>query len=179
MVFAIFIMLVGFYPLSDLLGTTLYQDIFSRRLFFTPARLDFLYYDFFVSREPLLFSNSFMSGFINYPFDKAYPYIIGDFSKMGGPDTAANNGFLATGYMHLGWLGVVLYPTIVAILVVLVDWLAAEKSKAVVAAVCFYPFAALFTSSDLPTAILTHGIGLLLLILWLDGSRAEVESGQG
>jgi hypothetical protein len=151
----------------SVLDTYLFQSIFSRRLFFVPARLDFLYYDFFSGQTPLFFSNSFLRHFFEYPFDKPYPNVIGDFSGIGGKDTAANNGFLATGYMQLGWCGVVLYPIAAAILAGAVDVLG-RRSPGFVAAVCFYPFAALFTSSDLPTAILTHGIGLLLLLLWLD-----------
>lgn len=169
-----FLMLVMFVSVS-VLDTYLYQSIFTRRLFFVPARLDFLYYDFFSSQPSLLFSNSFLRHFFEYPFHKPYPYLIGDYSGIGGENTAANNGFLATGYMQLGWLGVFLYPIAVACLAYLVNLLG-NKPPGFIVSVSFYPFAALFTSSDLPTAVLTHGIAFLLLLLWLDSdSPVRVE----
>lgn len=145
----------------------IYESIYIRRLLFIPAKLNFLYYDFFSTKPSLFFSNGFMSSIIDYPLEKAYPYVIGEFYQIGGKDAAANNGFLATGYMQLGWLGVVLYPTIAAGLAAIVVKLSERSSKFIVS-VSFYPFMILFTSSDLPTAILTHGIGVLLLLLWMD-----------
>lgn len=151
----------------------LYQDILARRLFFTTAKLDFLYYEFFKDQAPLYFSNSFLKSFIEYPFDSQYTLVMGEFAGMGGEGTAANNGFLATGFMQLGWIGVVLYPAVVGVLAATVDALANRRNPAVVGALCFYPFAALFTSSDLPTAFLTHGLGLLLLLFWLDSTQND------
>lgn len=160
-------------------GTTdLYLSIFTRRLFFVPARLDFVYFHFFSNKAPLYFSNGFMRSLLTYPFEKNYTLLIGEFARIGGEGTAANNGFLATGYMQLGWAGTVIYPVIVAALCWLAEVLSKGGSLKHVAAVCFYPFAALFTSADLPTSILTHGIGLLLCLLWLDswGLRAHGSS---
>lgn len=171
------LLMLAMFASVSILDTYLFQSIFTRRLFFVPAHLDFLYYEFFSNHSPLMFSNGFLRHFFEYPFDKPYPNVIGDFTGIGGKDTAANNGFLATGYMQLGWLGVILYPFAAAILVGLVN-LFGRRSPGFVAAVCFYPFAALFTSSDLPTAILTHGIGLLLLLLWLDCSNSVRERGE-
>ena len=157
-------------------GTTdLYLSIFARRLLFVPARLDFLYFQYFSDKAPLYFSNGFMRSLIAYPLEKNYTLLIGEFARIGGEGTAANNGFFATGYMQLGWAGTFIYPIIVAFLCWLAETLSKGASLKHVAAVCFYPFASLFTSADLPTSILTHGIGLLLCLLWLDswGLRAH------
>lgn len=159
------IFLIAF--LSEASQFYLYQDILVRRLFYTPAKLNFIYYEFFKNLDPLYFSNGFLRSFVDYPFDRQYTFIVGEFSGMGGEGTAANNGFLATGYMQLGWCGVILYPCVAAVLARLLGALGRNSSTKAVAAICFYPFAALFTSSDLPTAILTHGIGFMLLMVWL------------
>jgi hypothetical protein len=169
------VLAVGYFAFGT---TDLYLSIFTRRLFFVPARLDFVYFHFFADKAPLYFSNGFMRSLLIYPFEKNYTLLIGEFARMGGEGTAANNGFLATGYMQLGWAGTVIYPVIVAVLCWLAEVLSKGNSLKHVAAVCFYPFAALFTSADLPTSILTHGIGLLLCLLWLDtwGLRAHGSS---
>jgi hypothetical protein len=152
------------------------QTILVRRLFYIPARLSFIYFEYFNNFDPLYFSNGFLKSYFQYPFDKPYPMLIGEYSGIGGKGTYANNGFLATGFMQLGWSGIIIYPVVAALISKVVDWFASNEDHRFFVAVCFFPFSILFTSSDLPTSVVTHGIGLALLLLFLDRLRGPSDT---
>jgi hypothetical protein len=143
----------------------IWGSLFVRRIFFIPAQLTFTYYEFFSSNQFVFWSNSFLSGFFDYPYDRNTALLIGDY--MGG-ESSANNSFLSTGYMHAGIFGVIIYGVLVGLLFKIIDSIARDGIPAWVAVSCLIvPSQALITSADLPTALLTHGIGISLIILFL------------
>jgi len=79
-----------------------------------------------------------------------------------------NNSFLSTGYMHAGLLGVVIYGVLVGLLFRVVDSLShhGPPTWMCIAAV-IVPMHSLLTSADFFTAMLTHGVGASLLLLFL------------
>lgn len=140
-------------------------SLFIRRVFFVPAQLTFTYYEFFSNNEFVFWSSSFLSGFFDYPYDRNTALLIGDYM---GTTAAANNSFLSTGYMHAGVFGVVVYGILVGLLFKLIDSLACDGIPPWVAVSCLIvPAQSLITSADLPTALLTHGIGVSLIVLFL------------
>ena len=145
-------------------------SMFFRRVFFVPALLTFEYYDFFSSHQWVFWSNSKLTmGLINYPYDLGTAELIG---RTMGNDTHANNGFLATGFMHAGICGVALYGMIVGLLFRLIDSLALKYIPLWAAlGIIIIPVYSLIISSDLPTALLTKGLGVGCLILFLLRSR--------
>lgn len=171
LVYSVAALLAIFFIIAPLLEINWLQSVLVRRLFFIPARLNFIYFDFFSNFDPLYFSNGILRSFFQYPFDKPYPLLVGEYSGIGGAGTYANGGFIATGFMQLGWFGVVIYPMLAALVSKVVDWIAVSEDCRFFVAVCFFPFAVMFTSSDLPTSLMTHGIGLVVLLLLVDGFR--------
>jgi hypothetical protein len=142
----------------------LVSSMFIRRVFFVPAKLTFDYYEFFSVNPFVYWSNSITSYFINYPYTTSPALLIGDYVGTGG---WANNSFLATGYMHAGIFGVLIYGILVGLLFRLVDSLARNGVPVWVAiATMIVPSQVLLTSADLPTALLSHGFGMSLLILF-------------
>lgn len=161
MSFVVFISMLVYYYFDDIL----IGSLFIRRVFFIPAQLTFTYYDFFSNNEFVFWSNSFLSIFVNYPYEKNTALVIGEYL---GITAAANNSFLSTGYMHAGIFGVIGYGILVGLLFKLIDSLSRDGIPPWVAVSCLIvPAQSLITSADFPTAFLTHGIGVSLIILFL------------
>lgn len=152
---------------------SIFPSLLIRRTLFTPALLDYAYYDFFGREGHVWMSNGVLGRFFTYPFDLAPPNLIGRY-LYGLPRTSANTGFIATGFMHFGAWGAIAFGLVTGWLLSVSDALAKARLprwlglSAVVA-----PFFSVFTSSDLPTSILTHGIAAGLVVLWLMSSAEE------
>lgn len=145
--------------------------LFIRRVFYVPALLNFTYYEVFSQLGHVYLSNSIFALLVDYPFSYDYTRII-SLHLFGHPNTNCNNGFLATSYMHFGLGGVVVYSVIVGLLLWMVDSLSFKRLPVWVAiSISIVPFFSLFTSADLTTALLTHGIMVVLILLWLLGRK--------
>lgn len=142
-----------------------------RRLFYVPAQINYAYYDFFSGAGHVYLTTSIFSLFLEYPFPYPPPQMISIY-LIGDTTTWANTGFLATSYMHFGFLGMIVYSIIVGFLIRLVDMLAVNKLPLRFGtSLVVIPFFILFTSADLTTALLTHGMLLSFLLLWLFRAR--------
>ena len=140
-----------------------------RRAFFVPAQLTFAYYDFFSHNPNVWWSESITATFLKYPYSMPAPEVIGEY--MGG-DSYANNSFLSTGYMHAGVMGVIIYGIIIGLLFRLIDYIANNCFPIwVPISILIVPCYSLLMSADLPTALLTHGVGMAVFILYLLGNR--------
>lgn len=161
-----------------LLGPGLADDIFIpsmfiRRLFFVPAYLTYKYHEFFSDNQFVYWSSSFLKPFIVYPYDLSTGEIIGQYL---GSMANANNNFFATGFMHAGYAGLYIYCVVVGLILKLIDSLSINKLPAIFSvAVTIVPMFTLVTSSDLTTALSTHGLGLALIFLYLFRSSSIVK----
>lgn len=135
-----------------------------RRLFYVPTNLSFVYLEFFSVNEPVLMSNSILSNFFEYPYDVSTARLIGGY--LGQPDMAANNGFIASGYMHFKVIGVLIFPMIVSFILFFIDSVSERLPTWLCLSIIIGPFISLFTSSDLGTTLLTHGLLLSVFILY-------------
>jgi hypothetical protein len=145
---------------DNLLGS-----LFIRRVFFVPSFLTFTYYEFFSTHEHVYWSSSILSRFIDYPYDLDPAKLIGIYLVS---DAHANNSFLSTGYMHAGIPGIIFYSLIFVIILRLVDsFNYNSKYIWISVATIIIPMRSLVISSDLTTAILTHGILISLILLAL------------
>lgn len=153
----------------------LIPSMFIRRVFFVPSSLWFAYFEFFEQNDLVYWSNSFMSPIIKYPYSIPPPKIIGDFVGTGA---WANNSFIPNGYMHFGIIGVFIYGLIVSLILYLMDIISSKNVPIwFTISIFIVPFHILSTSSDLVTALLTHGIALsLLLIYFLSSSSQELKN---
>lgn len=142
-----------------------------RRLFYVPAQLNYAYYDFFSNAGHVYLTTSIFSLVLEYPFPYPPPQMISIY-LMGNNSCWANTGFLATSYMHFGFFGMIIYSVIVGLLLRIVDMLVVNKLPLRFGlSLVIIPFFSLFTSADLTTALLTHGLLLSLLLLWLFSAR--------
>ena len=159
--------LLAFFAIDD----TWLGALTIRRVFFVPSMLTFEYYEFFSQNEPVFWSNSILSSVIEYPYEVGTAKLIGEYL---GTNAHANNSFLATGYMHAGAIGIAIYGVIVGFFFRLLDSFANRGVPTWVAvAVMIVPSESLLISSDLPTAFLTHGMGVSALLLFLCRRRGS------
>jgi len=148
-----------------ILGDTVFGSLFIRRVFFVPSFLTFTYYDFFSQNQLVYWSSSITSGFIDYPYNLHPAKVIGNYL---GTSQHANNSFISTGYMHAGVSGVIFYGILVGLLFRLIDSVAKKGVPLWFAvAAIIVPGQTLLTSGDLPTSLLTGGMGLSLFLLFL------------
>ena len=149
-------------------------SLFLRRLFFVPALLKYQYFEFFSNNQYVLWSNSIFSSFIDYPYSLPPVNLMGSF-YYGKPEMGANTGFIATSYMHFGFLGMFFIGFAVAILLKLADTFAMGNKPA-----WFYlsflsvPFFGLFVNAAFLTSLLTHGLGIAFLMAWLSYKKKKV-----
>ncbi|HBQ25239.1 MAG TPA: hypothetical protein DD791_02495 [Syntrophomonas sp.] len=149
------------------------SSLFIRRVFFVPAQLNFAYYELFSEIGYVYLSNSVLSQLVHYPFPYPPQMMISNY-LFGHYNTWANNGFLATSYMHFGYMGMLIFSAFVGLLFWLVDILVHNRLPLWLGiSIVAIPFFSLFTSADLSTALLTHGILIALLILLIIGSSEQ------
>lgn len=137
-------------------------SLFVRRSLFVPAVLTYDYFSFFSDAQMVYWSNSVLSGFMDYPYDQSIPILIGEYN---GTNAGANNGFISSGYAHAGVLGVVFYSIIFSAFVILLEKYSSSLPLWFAIAVTIIPLRSAIVSSDLFTVILTHGLLLTLLLL--------------
>lgn len=155
-------------------GNILISSLLVRRTLFVPAFLTYKYHEFFSSNDLVWWSNSFMRGFIDYPYEVGTARLIGQF--LGG-ESNANNNYLATGFMHAGYIGLYTYCIFVALFLRLIDSITLHRLPVVlVVALTLVPLNALLKGADLTTAITTHGLALSILLIYLLRSSSTTKS---
>jgi len=139
-----------------------------RRMFIVPASINYMYYDFFSVNDFIFWSDSKLTmGLFEYPYSLDASHLVG-LEYFNSEVMGANTGWLGSGYMQAGFISILLYALIIAIAFSYIDKLATMVyDKRLVVAGTFVPIITLITSSDLPTAFLTHGLLINLLLIGL------------
>ena len=133
-------------------------SLFIRRSMFVVAQTAFQWFDFFETKPLLLWSSTFGAAF----------------GESLGTDANVNTSFIAYGYAQAGIAGIVIYACLVGLLLRIIDSVAARGIPVWLAtAIMITPMHALLLASDLPTAVLSHGIALSLVVLLLIRSERE------
>lgn len=141
-------------------------DFTVRRVLFVPAFLNFGYFEFFSTHEKVHLTSSILAGIAHYPYgDHSTGQVVGQYMGLGAGN--ATNGFLATGYMHFGILGALAFGGIVGLLLKLLDSFAGRLQTGLIVAISIPSYRALLTEADVSTAVVTHGVALALLLLWM------------
>lgn len=150
-----------------------------RRILFTPAMLDSIFVDFFSSNVKYYWSSSrFGSWAIESPYPVTAPYLIGE-KYFSDPAMSANTGMIGSGYANAGLYGVFLYSIVVGMLISLLNVYGKRIGHATVAAVSLVSVFYVVTTTDLTTAILSHGLLLLLVMLALFSGPAQRSADNG
>jgi hypothetical protein len=159
--FIIFFILILDLVLFFFFNNYFLSNIISRRVFFVPALLDKFYFTFFANK-PMYWSASFLSNFIDNPYDLTPAYIIGKY-YFNDQYMSSNNGLISDGFTNLGWVGIIINIFIFSFYFSYLK--ALNISKLYFSIIILIMIS--FLSSALPVVFLTHGGFLLLLIFQL------------
>ena len=158
----IFILLL-FAPISEIAETL--SSMILRRTFVFPAFINTLYYDYFSNNEFIYFSLSKVSlGLIDYPYYSRPGFLISA-EYFGRPMQNSNTGWIGSGYMQFGFIGMAIYTLLLGGIIYLLNCLSIEKDWKLISASMVGLFLSVFQSVDLLTTIFTHGLGVAILIV--------------
>lgn len=173
--------IIGIIGMADILfffsEQILPASLFIRRVMYVPALLNYAYYEFFSENGFVYLTTAKpFSFFFKYPYQYPPPLLVSSY-LWGQTNTWANNGFLATSYMHFGFSGMILFSLIVGMLLQLIDILVRNRLPLWFGlSLVVVPLFSLFTSSDLTTALLNHGLGIAILLIWLFSAKGGLIS---
>ena len=153
----------------QIIGSNFFSGVIVRREFFVPALLNYAYYLMAEQYGYVWWSDSFLRFFDPYTWSVGTAEMASYF-MWGHVNIHANTGFLGAGYLDAGAFGMVIYSVILGLLLRICDRAIVSRiSSRFAMAVVSPSLMTVFDSSDLLTALFTHGVGLLLVILWLLG----------
>lgn len=151
--------------LTNYYDASMLPSLLIRRLLFLPSQINFWYFEYFSQHDFFYWSNSILKYFIHNPYGIDPPFVIGQYA--GYPNADMNTGFMASGYAHAGYIGVIIYAFLSIIILNLANNFSKKIDKYIVMSILFIPMKVLFTSSDMLTTLSTHGLLISLLVLWL------------
>jgi oligosaccharide repeat unit polymerase len=154
----------GYFLITDNL---IVPAIFVQRLFFLPAKLHLLYYDFFSQpNHPFyMLSDSILRRIVRNPYNMPMVRVIA-LTYWGRDSINPNVGYLGDAYANFGLLGMFLFSVILGVVLWIVDSVGSGLPSNFVAAIIAIPAMAL-TQSPLFTTLGTHGFILTILMLWI------------
>ena len=150
-------------------GMVLVPAVFIRRLFVTPSLMHNYYFDFFSQNPKVLLSNSVLSALFEYPYERAITRVISN--EYYGIDFGANVGIVGDAYSNFGFIGVVIFSFILSFALKIADGMAGRVDGRLVVGVLVLPVMSLINSA-LFTTLMTHGLLLAILLVWVFGSAS-------
>ncbi len=143
------------------------SGFFVRRTFMMPALLDSYHIDFFSENTFTYWSRSSLSfGLIEPDYYLNTPLLIGDyFFEQDG--VSANTGFIGSGFANFGMFGVVIYGVAIGLVLASLNAISRSLGTPFVVAISVFVVVSVITSADFVTAILSHGLLTLLVLLTL------------
>lgn len=147
--------------------TAIYTSYYVRRTLMVPPMLDSNWIIFFNDFPKYYWANSkFGLGIAQAPASISAPYLIGR-EVFGSEQLGANGGLIASGFANAGLIGVFIYSSLTGIVIGLLNSFGKFLGHEFVAALSFPIILIIVTSTDFATAVLTHGLFFLVLLLHL------------
>lgn len=141
--------------------------LFTYRIFIDPARLSFVYYDFFSNHEFIYLSDSRIGEFLGmtYPYHLDPPHLIGEI-YFNAPNNNANTGIAGDAYMNFGLWGLLLLCVVLFAIMKLIDACSKGIDLRIGAAVIAI-VALMLTNIGILTSLMSNGLLLAILLLYL------------
>ena len=139
------------------------SSLFIRRVFYLPLEISNNYFDFFSNHQPDFFRQSFLRYF---GFKSPYPPISRMIGKLyyNSDFMSANNGLLSDAIANLGYVGILVFPILITIVLKTLDGCSFALDRRILFTVSIY-VSFVFVNSFLFTVLLTHGLLLLMVLL--------------
>lgn len=161
-VFGICLLGIGLY---EVIGESSLLLVLIRRVIVFPGLLTGYYYDFFLDHPPALLRHSILGVLADYPYRLQPKFIIGS-EYFGRAEMSANANIWADGYANFRLAGIVLMSLLLSATMWLYDSLAKHHDFRFAVLLLVVPAFSL-SNSALLTCILTHGIGLSMVMLYI------------
>jgi len=144
------------------------------RVIVIPAEIHYWYYDFFGThgQAPLQLSQSVLSAVTSAYYSAPIAEVIG--WKYMGSAASANVGVFGDAFANFGFPGCFIFALLFSLLLKSVDAAGRTTDPRIAAALVGMP-AFQLVNSGLLTTILTHGLGLTIIALWLFGSQPPTD----
>ncbi|EPD53883.1 hypothetical protein HMPREF1210_00706 [Paenisporosarcina sp. HGH0030] len=142
-------------------------SLFLRRLFYVPAQLHFLYFDFYENMTKYKLSASFLSFIIDNPYGTNPVYLVAQ--KVFGRDFSPNVGIFGDAYLNFGIIGILLFMLILGGVLKILDSVSKNTPLVLSTGIIIIPGTALVDAA-LFTSLLTHGILFAIFVIWLTNS---------
>ena len=130
-----------------------------------PGLLTGDYYEFFSVHPQAHLGHSILKTLVNYPYAAEPPYLIGAI-YFHSASNDANANIWADAYANFGYAGILCFTLLLAMLLWLYDSTAANRDTRLAALAIGLPAFAL-ANGGLLTSLLTNGIALVMLLMYL------------
>lgn len=136
-----------------------------KRAYFDPAAMHNLYFQYFSKHPFASGSGGALGEWLGAPYNDYPLQLVADHYL--GTAEHPNAGWMADAYANFGAVGIFLYGVILAFILRLADFLAKKIAEPGVTEGLMLTPAVVLCSSALGTALLTHGLLVLLVTLWV------------
>ena len=147
------------------LNLPLLTHMATSRLFVTPGLLSGHYYDFFSTHPKVQMSDGVLSSFASYPYALEPDQVIGS-NYFGDADVHANANIWADAFANFGVGGILVFSLALAGVLWVYDSIVRVKDRRTAVMLLGIPCITL-SNTALETSLLTHGIGLVILLMFL------------
>lgn len=135
------------------------------RVFFIPAKLHYVYYEFFSKNEFDYFRQSAFKFFLESPYKDNIQFLMG-YNDIRDFSARANNGLFSDAYLNFGVIGILLFPIVVVLILKYLEGAAKNLNPKILfitaTSVTFVIQGVPFTQ-----ALLTSGLFLLIILFYL------------
>jgi hypothetical protein len=148
-------------------------SLFVRRVITLPGQLVADYYDFFSQHRTFGLSDSILSFLGPAPFDLPPPKLIGAV-YFNDPTENANANLWADAFANFGFAGILSFTIVLGLVLLVLDSAASGRDLRITGALAGL-MAIVLSNSALLTTILTHGLGLAILLIFLMPQDLETQ----
>lgn len=142
--------------------------IFPTRQLIIPAQNSIIHYNFFSTHQKLFFSE----GMIGKIFGLKSPYNIqSTFLVSPIQSVNLNTGFLADAYDNAGFIGMMIYTALLAIIINFIDSISRKSNERYKYTALLVYSIVILNDGSLLTALFSWGLGFLLVILYIVASQ--------
>lgn len=147
-------------------GSYLLSQLFVNRLGMITNQISYAYYNYFTTHQPDFFRGSFLRFFgLKSPYENI-PHMISQW--FFGFDQGANGGLIADAVTNMGYLGIIVMPTIIAFILVVIDSYTQNIDSRIVICVAIYMTIMLMSMFLFPI-FLTGGLIIIFpLLSWIN-----------
>lgn len=162
----VFITIIAVFTiLLTLINNFQMYSLLIRRTLIVPANLKFIYMDFFETNPKIGIYGTIFNAIFNIesPYgDLEYQRIIGK-EYLGSQKIHANTGFLVEGFVRWGYIGIILIPVVLGIILCIIHYGTKNNNLSFIAGISVLPIFSLNDGYLLPSA--TFGAITLLMII--------------